>query len=170
MWTKTTLTFSFQLSPLCSLTLYCVAMYQTTVELGCIWGCVGHSGACVHQAWFPSYAAEAGLKWVCVTSGITVRGQAGGWVGRVYTNASWQCGLFPSNTQVHIHYIYTKTRTNTCSCCVLLLNSLSQTHSQNSSWHCRKAASDEIKWGRGTSLLCYKELHAVTLCECCSTS
>lgn len=44
--------------------------------------------------------------------------QGSGWwvsggLGAVYTNASWQCGLFPSNTQVCIHYIYTKGYTQT---------------------------------------------------------
>lgn len=43
---------------------------------------------------FPSDAAEAGLKWVRVTSRIAGLG-SGWWAGGVaYANASWQCGLF----------------------------------------------------------------------------
>lgn len=55
-------------------------------------------GACVHQAWLPSDAAEAGLNWVCVTGRIAGWGQAGGRVGQVTLMHPGSVGLFPTST------------------------------------------------------------------------
>lgn len=55
---------------------------------------------------------------------------SGQWVGGVgYTNAYWQCGLFPSNTQVRIHYVHTHTLLSPFSCSWSLCNTHTHTHS-----------------------------------------
>lgn len=84
------------------------------------------------------------------------RGQAGGWIREGYTNVSWQRRLFSSNTQVHAQtHIYKHMQLLWLLVCTW---SLTHTHIQTSSWHRCEAVSDEIKWSRGTSLLCYKSL------------
>lgn len=134
---------------------------------GRTWGCDGRSRARVHQAWLPSDSAGAGLNWVCVTSRIAGRGQAGGRVGWVTLMHPGSVGFF-HQTLKYTCNAHTQGRTQTHAVVVsllLLLISLQHTHIQTSSWRCREAVSDEIKWNRGTSLLCYS-----LLCECCSTS
>lgn len=121
----------------------------------------------VHQAWLPSDSAGAGLNWVCVTSRIAGRGQAGGRVGWVTLMHPGSVGFF-HQTLKYTCNAHTQGRTQTHVVVVsllFLLISLQHTHIQTSSWRCREAVSDEIKWNRGTSLLCYS-----LLCECCSTN
>lgn len=170
--TQTTLSFSSQPFPLHILWPYPRQPHSGSQRWvgGCTWGCDGRSGARVHQAWLPSDAGEAGLKWVCVTSRIAGRGQAGGRVGRVTLMHPGSVGSF-HRTLKHTLCSHTGAHTNTrCLPPLALDRSGKHTQIQTSSRHCREAVSDEIKWSRGTSLLCYKSLHAVILCERCSTS
>lgn len=69
----------------------------------------GRSGARVHQAWLPSDASEAELKWVCVTGRIAGWGQAGGRVGWVTLMHPGSVGFFHQALKyAHTHYVHTQ--------------------------------------------------------------
>ncbi len=74
---------------------------------GRAWACDGRPGARVHQAWLPSDAGEAGLKWVGVMSRIASWGQAGGRVGRVTLMHPGSVGFFH-----HTHGVHTQEHTH----------------------------------------------------------
>ena len=117
---------------------------------------------------FPRTGARQGWNGFVSRAG---RGHAGGLDREGNTNASWQRGLFPSNTQAHILNIQTQERTiNTRSCCLPphCSRSLSNRHTETSS-RAALRRRDAIKWSRGTWLLCNKSLRSVTLRERCST-
>lgn len=89
----------------------------------------GRSGARVHQAWLPSDASEAELKWVCVTGRIAGWGQAGGRVGWVTLMHPGSVGFFHQAlkyTHTHTMFTHKGAHINTCSCCLpaLALNTL----------------------------------------------
>lgn len=121
---------------------------------GRVRGCDGRSAARVRQAWLPSDAAEAEAEpGLCHEQ--KSRLGSGCWAGGVgYINASWQRGLFPSNTQVHIQCSHTGAVVS------LLLPLIPLQHMQTSLWSCWEAVSDEFRRNGATSLLCYKSLHA----------
>lgn len=91
-----------------------------------------------------------GFPWTWVRQGWNVQGSDSQAIGEGYVNASWQCGIFPSNTQVQILHT---TLTHRNSYNAILSHSWAHchtyTHVQTSSWHYWEALSDKITWSHG---------------------
>lgn len=119
--TKTTLSSSSQPFPLWSLMPHVIAISSDRLP-GSQW--LTETGWRVYmRLWWPlrstcpSSLAPLGRGWGRAETGLfheqNGRLGSGWWAGEVgHANASWQCGLFPSNTEVHIQCSHTGAHVN----------------------------------------------------------